>query len=250
MFFVSRKKIMKLKLPEHIAFILDGNGRWAKKRGLPRNMGHYRGAWNLVNIAKECQELGVKYLTVYAFSTENWRRPEAEVNYLMETPVKEINKYLDKIIESGVKINFIGLRNRVPKETLELMIKLEKLTNNNKGINLLVAFDYGSRAEIVEAVKKITHQALRYEIKETEITEELLSNNLYTYNAPDPDLLIRTAGEVRLSNFLLWQLSYSEFYFSKKCFPAFNKRQLLKAIADFQKRKRNYGGLKEIKNEN
>lgn len=245
--FYTKKKVLDKKIPNHIAIILDGNGRWAKKRGLPRHMGHFFGARNLVETVKECNSLGIKTLTVYAFSTENWKRPQDEVDYLMNKPVEEINKNLDSIKNGNIKIQFIGRRDRVYPETLNLMIELENITKNKTGLKLVIAFDYGSRFEITEAFKIIHKKIINKELNYDNINEQIITQNLYTKDLEEVDLLIRTSGEQRLSNFLLWQLSYSEFYFTKVHFPAFNKKQLYKAIITYQNRRRRYGGLKENK---
>lgn len=231
-------------IPQHIAIILDGNGRWAKKRGLPRKVGHWNGAMNLSRIASYANELGVKYMTVYAFSTENWKRPLDEVEYLMTAPVTFYGDYREKIMNSSIKIRFIGRRDRFPKEFLELVEKVEKDTENHSGMELIVAADYGSRDEIVHAFKEIGKRIKTFEYNVDEIDDNLIESFLYTKGVPDPDLMIRTSGEKRLSNFLLWQLSYSEFYFSKKNWPSFSKRELLRAIKSYQKRNRRYGGLR------
>lgn len=245
--FLSKDRILEKPIPAHIAIILDGNGRWAKKRGLPRKAGHYNGAINLKNIALECNSLGVKCLTVYAFSTENWKRPEEEVNYLMTAPVEYYDKYRDKILSNNIRISFIGRRDRFPHEFLKRVLDVEELTKDKTGLHLVIAADYGSQYELTEATKKISQLVNRGALKVDEITPELIEGNLFTSNLPKLDLLIRTSGEIRISNFLLWQLSYSELYFTKVYWPAFNKKELYKAIYDYQHRNRRYGGLKEEK---
>lgn len=245
--FISEKKILKKPIPQHLAIILDGNGRWAKKRGLPRSLGHYNGAINLAKIAQLCDKYGVKYLTVYCFSTENWKRPKEEVEYLMQEPVKQWYTNKDKIIESNIVIKVIGRRDRFPQDTLKMILEMEESTKNNTGLTLVIAADYGSQTEITEAVKKITQQVVDDKIKIEDINSELIENNLYTACFPKLDLLIRTSGEVRISNFLLWQLSYAELYFAKCYWPSFNKRELLKAFKSYQIRNRRFGGLNEVK---
>ena len=242
----TRNRVLKKHIPNHIAIILDGNGRWAKKRGLPRTMGHYMGGKNLVNIAIECDKLNIKTLTVYAFSTENWKRPKEEVDYLMNKPLEEIKKNIDSIKKGNIKVTFIGRRDRICSNALETINLLEENTKNKKGLNLIICFDYGSRTELVEAFKKIHLKIINKEINFLDINESIISKNLYN-NISEIDLLIRTGGEQRLSNFILWQVSYSELYFSKVHFPDFKKRKLYKAIISYQNRNRRFGGLKEMK---
>ncbi|MBN2300197.1 MAG: di-trans,poly-cis-decaprenylcistransferase [Acholeplasmataceae bacterium] len=219
------------KMPAHVAIILDGNGRWAKKYGRPRSYGHYQGGRNLFRIAKIAQKLGIKKLTVYAFSTENWKRPEDEVNYLMTKPVELFHENREKIKEIDYKITFAGRRDRFSKELLEIINIIEEETKSHEGFELTVAADYGAYDEIITAVNKI----------DKPITKELIEENLMVKEPVD--LLIRTSGEQRLSNFLLWQVSYAEFYFAKVHWPAFNEKELRKAIHSYQKRNRRFGGL-------
>lgn len=220
-----------MKIPNHIAIILDGNGRWAKRRKLPRNLGHYNGAVNLFKIANKAKELGVSYLTVYAFSTENWSRPDEEVNYLMSKPLEYLNENEHRLNEIKYKVEFKGRRDRIPKAMLETIERLERATKDNKGMVLQVAFDYGSKDELFNAFSKVE-----------KFDEEDLRKHLYIKQ--DVDLLIRTSGEQRLSNFLLWQSAYAEFLFVKKHWPSFKEKDLLKAIKTYNKRERRFGGLK------
>lgn len=219
-------------IPNHVAIILDGNGRWAKKRGLARKLGHYQGAVNLFNVSKAANELGIKVLTVYAFSTENWNRPKDEVEYLMKQPLKELIKYEDKISKLEYRITFVGRRTLIPNEMLEVINRLEESTKNNEGMVLQVALDYGSKEELIQAFSKSNKP----------FEEEELRTHFYVKQ--DVDLLIRTSGEQRLSNFLLWQVAYAEFVFVKKHWPSFKVKDLLKAIKIYNKRNRRYGGLK------
>ena len=237
------ESILKKEIPNHIAIILDGNGRWAKKRLLPRTMGHKKGLENLLEITKVCKKIGIKHLTVFAFSTENWNRPDGEVQYLMNAPVEYLKGREDKLKDSGVKILFLGRKDRFPKETLEAINKIEFLTQNNTEFVLNVAFDYGSRNELVSATKQIAELVKNNEIDICDIDEKMIEERLFTKNSPKLDLLIRTSGEIRISNFLLWQLSYSELYFTDCLWPDFNEEELVKAIESFQGRKRRYGGL-------
>lgn len=224
--------VMKMnKVPNHVAIILDGNGRWAKKRGLARNVGHYYGANNLFKIADYANTLGIKLLTVYAFSTENWGRPDAEVEYLMNEPKRYLEKNMERLSEIKYKIKFFGRRTLMPKSMLEVIETLENKTKDNPGMTLQIAFDYGSKEELIQAFSKM----------DKPFNEENLREHLYIKD--DVDLLIRTSGEQRLSNFLLWQSAYSEFLFVKKHWPAFNKKDLDKAITAFNKRNRRFGKL-------
>lgn len=239
------EEVLSKPLPDHIAIILDGNGRWAKKRLLPRSLGHKAGADNLKDTALNCQKLGIKCLTVFCFSTENWNRPKAEVDYLMHEPVRVVTKSMDKIVESNLIIKVIGRRDRIPQDTYELITNLEEKTKNNTGMKLILCIDYGSRYEMQEAVKNISKEVLSGNIKIDDITPETIDSFMYTKDLPPLDLLIRTSGELRISNFLLWQLAYSELYFTDTYWPSFNKKELLNAIKSFQKRDRRFGKIKE-----
>lgn len=218
-------------VPKHVAIILDGNGRWAKKRGQPRSFGHYMGGRNLFTVAKAAKKAGISILSVYAFSTENWKRPQDEVNYLMTKPIEMYHEHKHRIHEIDYKIVFIGRKDRFSKELLDVIADIEEKTKHNEGFVLNVCIDYGAYDEIITAVNKL----------DKPITKETLEQALMIN---DPvDLLIRTSGEQRLSNFLLWQVSYAEFYFAKVHWPSFNEKQLLKAIKAYQKRQRRFGGL-------
>ncbi len=228
---------MNLLVPNHIAIIMDGNGRWAKSKGMPRTYGHKAGADTLRKILTSCGELGVKYLTVYAFSTENWKRAKEEVDTLMflfKTYLKNEKRLLMK---NNVKFIVSGRKEGVSKDLLSEIEKLEEATKGNTGITLNIAFNYGGRAELVDAIKRIV------ENKEEIITEETVEKYLYN-QLPDPELLIRTSGEMRISNFLLWQIAYSEIYVTDTYWPDFDKTELIKAIESYQKRDRRFGGVK------
>jgi len=240
-------KVRGRYIPKHIAIILDGNGRWAKKRNMPRNLGHKRGTLNLKNITLACNELGIKALSVYAFSTENWKRPKEEVDYLMKLPKQFTEDYKGQFKENDIRVIFSGRRDRMSKENYDLMIEIEEKTKDREGLILNVCFDYGSHYEITEAVKQIANDAKENKIDISDINEDTITSNLYTKDLPPLDLMIRTSGEQRISNFLLWQLAYSELYFTKKFWPEFNKKELLKALNNFQNRDRKFGGLKEKK---
>lgn len=235
------------KIPTHVAMILDGNGRWAKKRSLPRTLGHRKGAFNVRDIAVECQKLGIKYITLFCFSTENWNRPEDEVNYLMNTPIRYYKKYKEKLWNSNYRIKFIGRRDRIPTEMKNIMTELEEKTADHNGLTVTLCIDYGSYDEITTAVKKIATLVKNNELSIDEITPKTIENNLFTKDYPQLDLLIRTSGECRISNYLLWQLGYAELYFTDTFWPDFNKEELHKAILSFQSRNRRFGGLNDNK---
>jgi undecaprenyl diphosphate synthase len=228
-------------IPAHIAVIMDGNARWAKGKGLPVAMGHKAGSQAIKTLVRSAAEFGVKYLTIYAFSTENWQRPKEEVSYLMFLLKEYLAKEIDELVKNGVRIVVSGNLENVEKATVQRIKEIEEQTKNNQTICLNVAFDYGARQEIVDVIKKIMVAIEEKKISFDQIDEALVNQNLYQPQVPDPDLLIRTAGELRLSNFLLWQLAYSELYFTEKFWPDFSKEDLHKAILDFNQRKRNYG---------
>ena len=243
MFFGNKNKqeIDFNNLPQHIGIIMDGNGRWAKKRGLPRSVGHSKGADALKKIVTECNRIGIKYITVYAFSTENWKRPKEEVDYLMGLLLDYLRDAENSLAGENVVIRAIGSRKELSEEIREQIVKTEKFTENNTGIVMNIALNYGSREELVHAIGEIVKDA--EEGKIGEITADTVSEHLYTKNQPDPDLIIRTSGEERLSNFMLWQAAYSEFYFTKRLWPDFSKKDLYEAIADYQRRGRRFGGV-------
>lgn len=240
-------KVLNGYIPKHIAIIMDGNGRWAKKRGMPRTYGHKVGSENLKNIAIECNSLGIKALSVYAFSTENWKRPKAEIDFLMALPSEFEETFKGKFEENDIRVIFSGRKDRFPENVQDLIKRVEEKTKDRKGLILNICFDYGSYTEMLDGIKEISELYKNGDIKLEDINEDLMKNHLYTRELPDLDLLIRTSGEERISNFLLWQLAYSELYFPKTPWPAFNKKELLKAIDNFQKRNRRFGGLKEDK---
>ena len=244
MFFKRVKTEIDLNnIPRHVAFIMDGNGRWAKKRGMPRLVGHNAGTETLKRIVKESQRLGVEYITFYAFSTENWKRPSEEVNGLMDILVKFLKSEIDEIHENKVKISILGDISRLPNfARTQVEYALEK-TKDNPGMHFNIALNYGSRDEIVRATKRIAESIQNGSLAIEDITENTISENLYTAHMPDPDLLIRTSGEIRLSNFMLWQLAYSEMKFLDIFWPDFNEESYRKALADYQTRNRRYGAV-------
>ena len=229
-------------LPKHIAVIMDGNGRWAKDRGKPRSFGHIEGEKNLRKISRYCNKIGIKYLTAYAFSTENWKRPKAEVDTLM----KLFNKYIDDIIadyDDDLVIRFIGDRTRLSDILQKKMNQVEELTKSNKGTVVTLAINYGGRDELKRAVKNISRDILDNKLTTEDISEEIINSYLDTSDMPDPDLVIRPSGEQRISNYLLWQIAYSEFWYSDILWPDFSEEDLNKAIYDYQMRNRRYGGV-------
>lgn len=235
------KTIVEKTNLQHIAIIMDGNRRWAKNHMLPSAVGHQKGVESLKNTMRSFDKFGIKYLTVYAFSTENWNRKKEEVDFLMNLLAKTLTDELDEMHKENVKIKFVGNIEKLNPKLIEILKNAENKTKNNTGVNLQIAFNYGARDEIVNAVKKITQKALDGEIKIGEIDEKLVSENLYTAKIPDPDLLIRTGGEKRISNYLLWQIAYSEVYVTEKFWPEFDENALTEAILEFEKRNRRYG---------
>ncbi len=239
----TKREIDYNNLPKHIGVIMDGNGRWAKRRGLPRTAGHSAGADNLKKIVTECNKMGIKYITVYAFSTENWKRPKQEVDFLMNLLMNYLRDARNTLSGENVVIKAIGSRKELSDEMCELILDTEEFTSKNTGIVMNIALNYGGREEILNSTKRLCERVKNGEISIDGITEEVFENELYTKNQPDVDLLIRTSGEMRLSNFMLWQNSYSEMWFTNKCWPDFSKSDLYDAIYDFQNRGRRFGGV-------
>lgn len=233
-----------MNIPKHIAFIMDGNGRWAKERGLTRTEGHQVGFRNLIDVVEACNELGVEAMTCYAFSTENWNRPKDEVKYLMEIPSQIDKENKADFNEKNVKVFFIGRKDRVPADTLAAMNELEAFTKDNTGMKVAICFDYGSHNEMIHAVKEIVKD-VESGLNIEDINEELFESKLFTYGMPAIDLLIRTSGEYRISNFLMWQLAYSELYFPETYWPDFKKDNLLDAIREYNRRSRRFGAIEE-----
>ena len=235
--------IDKNNLPKHIAIIMDGNGRWAKEKGLSRIAGHLEGIERVRDTVNIAAELGIKALTFFAFSTENWSRPKTEVSMLM----RYLNNFLDREVKSlhknNIRFRVIGRADPLPKQVLNKISKSEELTRNNTGLTMILALNYGSRQEITDAAKRIAEDVLKGRVDSSDINEDFFCGYLYTAGIPDPDLLIRTSGEMRISNFLLWQLSYAEFYFPKVCWPDFKRPYFEEAIKEYQLRERRFGGV-------
>ena len=239
------EKIDKTRIPRHVAIIMDGNGRWAKAHGFERSVGHENGVSTVRNITEIAREVGVKYLTLYTFSTENWNRPQAEVDALMALVVYSIEQQTPDLIKNNVRLTMIGDRSRMPQYVCERLDKCMADTAHCTGLVLCLALSYSARWEIVEACRKLAAQVAKGEISPEAIDDEMLSGALATCNMPDPDLLIRTAGDERISNFLLWQIAYSELYFTPKYWPDFTKEDFCEAIVNFQGRERRFGKTSE-----
>jgi undecaprenyl diphosphate synthase len=235
--------IKQNEIPKHIAIIMDGNGRWAKKRALPRIAGHHEGMKVVRRITRLANKLGVETLTLYAFSTENWKRPKMEVDYLMKLPEEFLGTFLPELMEENVQVRMMGYEDQIPGHTRNAIEKAMIETRNNTGLVLNFALNYGSRSEIIQAVNKIIDDVNSGTVEKSAITEETFSSYLMTSKLRDPDLLIRTSGEIRLSNFMLWQLAYTEFVFTDVLWPDFNEESLLEAVETYQNRSRRYGGI-------
>jgi len=230
-------------VPQHVAIIMDGNGRWANAHGMPRIVGHRRGVAVIKKMAILADQLGIKYLTLYSFSTENWKRPKPEVDYLMTLPREFLVKELDELIAKNVKIQMIGFREGLPQDTLAAVEEAERKTINNNGLILNFAFNYGSRKEMTLAMQHMVADVQNGIISIDEITSEMYAKYLLTHPMPDPDLLIRTSGELRLSNFLMWQLAYTELWFTDVYWPDFSEQHFCEAVSEYQRRVRRYGAL-------
>ncbi len=231
------------QIPAHVAVIMDGNGRWAKMRSLPRIAGHRAGMKTVKEIVKAADEIGIKYMTMYAFSTENWKRPREEVDFLMKLPQEFLSTELDELVERNVRICMVGSKEELPSHTLQALELAEERTRNNSGLQLNFALNYGSRKEIVRAVAEIAARVQAGELTPEQVDEEAINRYLYTSDIPDPDLLIRTSGEIRLSNFMLWQLAYTELWFTDVLWPDFSREHFYQAIAEYQGRARRYGAV-------
>ena len=234
-----------LRIPQHVAIILDGNGRWAKSKGMPRNYGHVQGAKTVEVICEQAYKMGIQYLTVYAFSTENWNRPKDEVDALMTLLRNYMKTCLKTAAKNNMCVRVIGEKSRLAEDIRERIAQLEEATKDNTGLHFQIAINYGGRDEIVRAVRRLAKQAADGQLNPEKITEELLSDSLDTAGIPEPDLLIRTCNEQRISNFLLWQLAYTEFYFTPVAWPDFSKEELEKAVEAYNSRDRRYGLITE-----
>jgi undecaprenyl diphosphate synthase len=235
----------KNKTPQHVAIIMDGNGRWATARQMPRVFGHQKGANRVREVVEAAGEIGVKYLTLYAFSNENWGRPHDEVSALFTLLTSYLRSEVDRLHDQNVKLTSIGDRHRLPKECLRLLEKGERKTRQNTGLRLILALSYGGRADIIKTCQNIARQVSTGSLSWKDINPELFSSNLCTWDVPDPDLLIRTSGEERISNFLLWELAYAEFYFCDTCWPDFKKEDFNRAILEYGRRNRRYGSIRK-----
>tara|TARA_B100000524_G_scaffold159423_1_gene80958 strand:- start:3334 stop:4071 length:738 start_codon:yes stop_codon:yes gene_type:complete len=235
----------KNNIPNHVAVIMDGNGRWAKKRGMKREYGHRAGRKSVKKIVESCIELGIKNLTLYAFSSENWNRPKLEINFLMQLLLLSLKDELKNLNKNDIKFETIGNVNRLPKKISNYLEKVREKTKENSRLTLTVALSYGSRNEIISMVKEIASKVKNNIISSKNIDETVINDHLYTRNLPNVDLLIRTGGEKRISNFLLWQIAYSELYFTNKLWPDFGKNDLYKALVNYQKRERRFGKTSE-----
>jgi undecaprenyl diphosphate synthase len=235
------------RLPQHIAVIMDGNGRWAQRRHLPRVAGHRAGVQSARTVIETCARLGIPALTLYAFSMENWRRPKAEIDFLMRLLREYLRRELPTIHQNNIRMLVIGRADQLPDEVREDVERAMEQTAGNTGMVLTVALNYGGRAEIVDAFNRILDRVRNNGLANAQVDEEMISRFLYTAGLPDPDLLIRTSGEMRVSNFLLWQIAYAEIYVTETLWPDFNRAQLYEALLDFQKRERRYGGLAEAR---
>lgn len=244
-----KEKIDTTRLPQHIAIIMDGNGRWAKAQGKHRIFGHKNGVKAVREVTEGCAEIGVKHLTLYAFSTENWNRPKMEVSALMELLFMTIGKEIKTLQKNNIRLNAIGHIHNLPESNRKALTEVIEATKNNTRMTLTLALSYGSREELSEAAKKIAIEYKAGKISLDEINQEKIAEYLYTHNIPDPELMIRTSGEHRISNFLLWQLAYTELYFTEKFWPEFAKNDLYKAIYDYQQRERRFGMTSEQINE-
>jgi undecaprenyl diphosphate synthase len=240
-----KTKILKNKVPRHLAIIMDGNGRWAKLKNHPRVFGHKNGVNSVRETIEGCREIGIKHLTLYAFSTENWNRPKLEVKTLMSLLVSSLKKELKSLLENNIKLNTIGNLNDLPKGARKELTEVIEKTKNNTALTLTLALSYGSRDEIVNVIKNISKKVVNNELQLEEINENIINNHLYTFSLPDVDFLIRTSGEKRISNFLLWQIAYAELYFTNTLWPDFKKENLFNAILEYQNRERRFGKTSE-----
>ncbi|WP_462268206.1 isoprenyl transferase [Mucilaginibacter sp.] len=242
---VDKEQIDLSRLPEHVAIIMDGNGRWAKGKGKLRIFGHHNGVLSVRDVVEGAGELGIKYLTLYTFSAENWNRPRLEVTAIMELLISTINKEISKLMKNNVRLNAIGDLQQLPGKCYKELQGAISKTSQNTGLTLTLALSYSSRREIAQAAQRLAMQVQQGELKPEDINEDLFAAQLYTGNLPDPELLIRTSGEYRVSNYLLWQIAYAELYFTQKLWPDFRREDLYEAVLDYQKRERRFGKTSE-----
>lgn len=240
---ITRESLLQGQVPRHVAVIMDGNGRWAKQRGLPRIAGHHSGMKAVKRATVAADSLGVKVLTMYAFSTENWTRPQEEVDFLMKLPQEFLAIELDELVEKNVRVRMTGIKEGLPAHTLDALMEAEARTKSNTGLILNFALNYGGRSEMLIAMRQVAKRVKNGELAVEDIQEETIYSSLLTSDLPDPDLLIRTSGELRLSNFMLWQMAYTELYFSPLYWPDFGEKQFFEAVHEYQRRSRRYGGL-------
>ncbi len=233
------------RLPRHVAIIMDGNGRWARRQDLPRVAGHQRGVDSVRSTTEACARLGIEHLTLYCLSSENWKRPQTEINFLMHLLEQYMIEERSAIVDNNVRVRMLGRRGEIPEQVLRELDKTVELSQQNSGMCLNLAINYGGRTELVDAMRAVARQVATGELSPEDIDAETVAGQLYTAGAPDPDLLIRTAGEMRISNFLLWQISYAEIWVTEKCWPEFDVETLHQAIRDYAGRERRFGGLKE-----
>ena len=244
-FIIFKVNLDKNNIPKHVAIIMDGNGRWAKRQGKPRVYGHKKGVDSVKKAVEYAGEVGIEYLTLYAFSTENWNRPQEEVNALMQLLVSTLNAQIESLNENNVKLHTIGDIGSLPEDCIRELNEAKQTTANNTGLNLVLALSYSAKWEIIEAVKQIAKEVKDDQLTIDEINDTVISNHLSTKGIPDPELLIRTSGEMRISNFLLWQLAYSKLYFTPKLWPEFDKADFEQALIDYQNRERRFGMISE-----
>lgn len=232
-------------MPRHVAIIMDGNGRWARRRGMPRSLGHRAGVESLREVVKASSDIGLEFLTVYAFSTENWKRPQEEVDSLMELLVEYLYKEINDLVKNNVRVRAIGKLADLPPKAREAVVRAHEMSKKCTGLNFNIALNYGGRAELEDAVRRIGAKVATGDLSPGDINQSVISDHLYTAGQPDPDILIRSAGDLRVSNFLLWQLAYTEFWLTDVMWPDFKRIHLIEAVVDFQRRNRRFGGLKE-----
>ena len=241
----DKESVLKKPVPRHVAIILDGNGRWAQKQGKPRVFGHQEGMINVEHVAAVASNMGIEAMTLYAFSTENWKRAADEVAFLMKLPIRFFDRFAPTLMELNIKTEVIGNKSELPEELQDAICRIEEMTHKNTGMKLMIALNYGSQDEIVDMVKKVAYKVKEETLSVEDINPEIIDTHLLTTGLPPVDLLIRTSGEQRISNFLLWQIAYAELYFTDVAWPEFKEDELYEAVAEFQRRDRRFGGVKK-----